>query len=146
VHRTLFLVRCTFDFLNGEAMRDVFPVTILERISFMRRITTAAAILLASATLANAANLTAGQARSLALRDQSVVVYYTATDKGFEVVTTVATDAGSPVRFTHVLADGGVATLEVGGDAGTPAAKLVIAREGDSLKVEATPRQTAELN
>jgi hypothetical protein len=96
-------------------------------------------------SLASADILAAGQARTILLKDQSAVVFYTQTSAGLEVVTTVAGTevATTPVRLLNTLTDGQSVTLEVAGPAGTPADRLILSREGDHLRVERSLQQTA---
>ena len=56
------------------------------------------------------------QAGTFSLRDHTASVYYTARDGNFEVVTTIAPDAGegAPARCTTQLAPGQIATVSVG--------------------------------
>lgn len=105
----------------------------------MRRflgLATVAALLVPS--IASAADVvSAQQARTVALRDGSAVVFFTNSDDKFEVVTTVsATEAAPALRFTHDLASGQSAVIELSGDADTPAARLVLTRDGDKLRVD----------
>ena len=105
----------------------------------MRRflgLATVAALLVPS--IASAADVvSAQQAQTVALRDGSAVVFFTNAEDKFEVVTTVsATEAAPALRFTHDLAAGQSATIELSGDAGTPAARLVLTRDGDKLRVD----------
>lgn len=105
----------------------------------MRRflgLATVAALLVPS--IASAADVVnARQAQTVALRDGSAVVFFTNADDKFEVVTTVsATETAPALRFTHDLASGQSATIELSGDAGAPAARLVLTRDGDKLRVD----------
>jgi hypothetical protein len=102
-------------------------------------------VTLAVPSLASADILAAGQARTILLKDQSAVVFYSQTPAGFEVVTTVAaTEAETAsVRLINTLTDGRSVTVEVAGPAGTFADRLILSREGDHLRVERSPQQTA---
>jgi len=104
----------------------------------MRRFLGLAAIALLVPSIASAADVvSAEQARTVALRDGSAVVFFTNTKDKFEVVTTVATSELAPaLRFTHDLASGQSAVIELSGEAGTPATRLVLTREGDKLRVD----------
>jgi hypothetical protein len=104
----------------------------------MRRFLAATALALLIPTMASAADLvTAEQARTVSLRDGSAVVFFTNASDKFEVVTTVSADDRSPaLRFTHDLAVGQSAVIELAGDAGTPAARLTLTRDGDKLRVD----------
>jgi hypothetical protein len=96
-------------------------------------------------SLASADILAAGEARTILLKDQSAVVFYTQTPNGFEVVTTVAAieAATAPVRLLNMLTEGQSVTVEVAGSAGTSADRLILSRVGDHLRVERSPQQTA---
>jgi hypothetical protein len=98
----------------------------------------ATAIALLVPSIASAADVvSAEQARTVALRDSSAVVFFTNTKDKFEVVTTVAANEQSPaLRFTHDLAAGQSAVIELSGDVDTPAARLVLTRDGDKLRVD----------
>jgi hypothetical protein len=98
----------------------------------------ATAIALLVPSIASAADVvSAEQARTVALRDGSAVVFFTNTNNKFEVVTTVAASETSPaLRFTHDLAAGQSAVIELSGDVDTPAARLVLTRDGDKLRVD----------
>jgi hypothetical protein len=102
-------------------------------------------VVLSAPSLASADILAAGQARTVLLKDQSAVAFYTQTPDGLEVVTTVAaTEAETaPVRLINTLTDGQSVTVEVTGPAGTSADRLILSREGDHLRVERSLRQTA---
>jgi hypothetical protein len=114
----------------------------------MRRflgLATATAIALLVPSIASAADVvSAEQARTVALRDGSAVVFFTNANDKFEVVTTVAASEESPaLRFTHDLAAGQSAVIELSGDVGTPAARLVLTREGDKLRVDTGSKTAA---
>ena len=105
----------------------------------MRRflgLVTAIALLVPS--IASAADVvSAEQARTVALRDGSAVVFFTNANDKFEVVTTVASNEEAPaLRFTHDLTAGQSAVIELSGDVGTTAARLVLTRDGDKLRVD----------
>jgi len=102
-------------------------------------------VVLSIPSLASADILAAGQARTVLLKDQSAVVFYTQTPDGLEVVTTVAaTEAETaPVRLINTLTDGQSVTVEVAGPAGTFADRLILSRKGDHLRVERSTQQTA---
>ena len=102
-------------------------------------------VVLSAPSLASADILAAGQARTVLLKDQSAVVFYTQTPDGLEIVTTVAaTEAETvPVRLINTLTDGQSVMVEVAGPAGTFADRLILSREGDHLRVERSSQQTA---
>ena len=107
-------------------------------LSMRRFLGLATAIALLVPSIASAADVvSAEQARTVALRDGSAVVFFTNTNEKFEVVTTVASSEEAPaLRFTHDLAAGQSAVIELSGDVGTPAARLVLTRDGDKLRVD----------
>lgn len=111
----------------------------------MRRILAAAALALLVPAAASAADVvSADQARTVSLRDGSAVVYFTNASDKFEVVTTVAADERSPaLRFTHDLAAGQSAVIELAGEEGAPAARLVLTRDGDKLRVDSATKTAA---
>jgi hypothetical protein len=102
-------------------------------------------VVLSAPSLASADILAAGQARTVLLKDQSAVVFYTQTPDGLEVVTTVAATESetAPVRLLNTLMEGQSITVEVAGSAGTPVDRLILSRVGDHLRVERSPQQTA---
>jgi len=75
-----------------------------------------AALGLALPTAASADELAPLEGGTFSLRDHTASVYYTHTNGAFEVVTTIAPDAGpgAPARFTTQLAPDQVATVSVG--------------------------------
>jgi hypothetical protein len=104
----------------------------------MRRFLGLAAIAFLVPSIASAADvMSAEQARTVALRDGSAVVLFTNSAGKFEVVTTVAASEQAPaLRFTHDLDVGQSAVIELSGDVDTPAARLVLTRDGDKLRVD----------
>ena len=81
-----------------------------------------------------AGELTAMTGGSVDLGGFHGIVYYTSEEDGYRVVATFANDeAGSPMRFSTVLAEDQSATISVPGKAGEEARSLRISRSGDKL-------------
>jgi len=79
---------------------------------------------------------------TFSLHEHTASVYYTNTDRAFEVVTTIAPDAGpsAPARFTTQLAPDQVATVSVGAfGTGEDPVVLRLERDGDRLLAEIVP-------
>jgi len=89
-----------------------------------------------AATAAGAAELMPGSGHSLGLGSYTGVVYYTVEPGGYHVVATVAAgEAGMPVRFLAVLAEGQTVAISAPGKVGEAAAVVEIARIGNRLLV-----------
>ena len=100
-----------------------------------------------TATAPAARGLAPLEARVVALRAGSAVVYYTHDEGGADVarvVTTVGTDAegaAPPARFVSYLAAGEKAEVSVAGPAGTAPAALELAYDGVHLAVRPAAAQ-----
>lgn len=91
---------------------------------------------------AGAEELAPLEGATFSLHQHTASVYCTNADRGFEVVVTIAPDAGqgAPARFTTRLAPNQVATVSVGAfGTGEPPAVLRLEREGDVLHAEILP-------
>jgi hypothetical protein len=62
---------------------------------------------------AQAAEIAPMDAHSVRLGDVTGVAYYMITDDGYELVATVASEQGTPIRFVATLQDGQKTTLTV---------------------------------
>ena len=83
----------------------------------MYRYTALLAFFCLAAGSASADELTAAQGGSVEIGDFYGIVYYTETDDGYQVVTTVAADKeGLPVRFVATLQEGQRLLVSVPGD------------------------------
>jgi hypothetical protein len=98
-----------------------------------------ASAVLAAALLtgvAQAGELRPMQASSIALGEVKGVAYYVVTDKGFQVVTTIATgEEATPVRFEATLRAGQRVVLSVPRGVGEEPMAVEIARFGDTVVV-----------
>lgn len=103
----------------------------------IRRITLAAAIALASTTLAHAETLKPIQGHEFDLGDVSGVVYYTAEPDGLHVVATLAQrdDNPVPVRMEAVLAPGQSMVISTPREVGSLPETVVISRDADAVQV-----------
>jgi hypothetical protein len=102
----------------------------------MNRILTGLFAAATSMGVAQADELRPMQAKSVALGEITGVAYYTVTEKGYEVVATVADgETGTPMRFVASLVPGQSVTLSVPRSAGQAAIEMEIAREGDVVLV-----------
>src|SRR3954451_21740969 len=99
----------------------------------MRRflgLVTAVALLVPS--IASATDVVSAEhVRTVALRDGSAVVFFTNTNDKFDGVTTVASSEEAPaLHCNHDLSRDHSDVIELSDDVGTPAARLVLPREG----------------
>lgn len=90
---------------------------------------------LAVAGVANAEPISPHQARSVSLGDTSGVAYYTVAEDGFQVIATLATEGGAPVRFLATLTPGQRVVLSVPGALNEPSRDVEIQRTGDLVTV-----------
>lgn len=97
-----------------------------------------AAFLLIASPL-HAGELSATTGESIDLGRFHGVIYYTSTDRGYQVVTTIADGEAAPVRFTATLADSESATISVPGKLGEPGQSLEISRSGDKVTLTKGP-------
>lgn len=98
------------------------------------------ALALPSATSAD--ELAPLEGGTFSLRDHTASVYYINAGGRFEVVATIASDAGqgAPARFTTQLAPNQVATVSIGAfGTGEAPAVLMLERDGDALHAEIVP-------
>ena len=106
---------------------------------------TVLAIACLAATGAAAAELPPQSAESIHLAGFDGVVYYTAEQDGYRVVTTLASGAEQqPIRFVSTLAPGQRVVISVPQAEGQPAVDFEIQRTGDSLFVGETSAATAD--
>ena len=102
----------------------------------MTRTLAAFAAAMLAATGAGAVELMPGNGHSLGLGGYTGVVYYTVEPGGYRVVATVVDgEAGMPVRFMAVLAEGQAVAISVPGKVGEAARVVEIARAGNRLLV-----------
>ncbi len=102
----------------------------------MTRTLAAFAAAMLAATGAVATELPAGTGHSLDLGDFTGVVYYTAEREGYRVVATIAEgEAGMPVRFQGMLAEGQAIAISVPGKPGRAERSIEFARAGGRLLV-----------
>lgn len=97
---------------------------------------------LALPTATSADELAPLEGGTFSLRDHTASVYYTNAGGRFEVVATIASDAGggAPARFTTELAPDQVATVSVGAfGTGEAPAVLMLERDGNVLHAEIVP-------
>lgn len=78
---------------------------------------------------------------SLHLGEMNGVAYYTVEGHGYDVVATLASQGGTPVRFESTLLPGQKIVVSIPGSAGAKAQMVEFAREGDRLLVETSPVQ-----
>lgn len=97
-----------------------------------------AAFLLIASPL-HAGELSAMTGESIDLGRFHGVIYYTSTDGGYQVVTTIADGEAAPVRFSATLADNESATISVPGKLGEPGQSLEISRSGDKVTLTKGP-------
>ena len=107
----------------------------------MTRTLVAFASAMLAATGALAAELTPGSGHSLDLGGFTGVVYFTVEHGGYRVVATIAEEAGMPVRFVSMLADGEAMAISVPREEGQAEDLLEIARAGDRLLVSRRVRK-----
>ncbi|HYZ63602.1 MAG TPA: hypothetical protein VE650_14220 [Acetobacteraceae bacterium] len=112
------------------------------------------ALLIAAPVLAGLAGIGSGSAAELtpltpqfvSIGDRNAVLYYTATQGGYEVVVTFAANApddGTSMRSVVTLMPGQQSTLSLGRAAGTLPATLTLRRTGNTLVVVPPQMQTA---
>jgi hypothetical protein len=101
----------------------------------------------ASIGVAQADELLPMQAKSVALGEMTGIAYYTVTEKGYEIVATVAHgETGMPMRFVASLVPGQSVTLSVPRSAGQAALEMEIARVGDTVLVSEQNTTAAAMN
>ena len=83
-----------------------------------------------------AGELAPGSGRSVQLGGIQGVVYYTADQDGYKVVTTLAAGSeGLPIRFSSTLSPGQRTVISVPRAAGEPTIDFEIVRDGNVLRV-----------
>lgn len=105
----------------------------------------ALALLIPTAALAaDSSPLAAGQGRVIALQERTAVVYFTKVQDNLEVVATVAPEGeAAALRIIQSLGPSQSIALEVPGAFGIPADRLILTRDGDSLRINTSEQQTA---
>ncbi|WP_207481848.1 hypothetical protein [Arenibaculum pallidiluteum] len=73
----------------------------------------------------------------------TAVIYYVPTAESFHVVTTVAADGETAVRFVSDLTDGQSVVVEAAGEPKQPRSGVKLTRTGDMLHIRQIPIETA---
>ena len=121
------------------------PRTSQARMGFLAKpATLGAVVLLATANFfaPRAAELRPMQGTSLRLGELHGVAYYTVEGEGYNVVATLASPGGTPVRFESTLLPGQKIVVSMPGSAGAKAQAIEFWRQDDRLLVETSPVQT----
>ena len=107
-----------------------------ELVRISRLTTFAAFACLAMTGISTAADLTPGSGHSVRIGAMQGILYYTADQEGYKVITTLAAGAdGLPIRFSTTLAAGQRAVISVPQSVGEPPVDFEIVRNGDVLVV-----------
>ena len=101
-----------------------------------------AVLALATSSIAGAAELKPLEGGSFTLGDHAVSIYYTAHDQDYQVVTTIAPEAGvagAPIRFVGLMQPGQSGSVSVGAFDTTNAPEVLeLVHTGDRLSVVQT--------
>ncbi|MEM8948569.1 MAG: hypothetical protein AAGA21_15300 [Pseudomonadota bacterium] len=105
----------------------------------MKTSMTLIALAFAIPSIAGAAELKPMQGGSFTLGDHAVSIYYTADDQHYQVVTTIAPEAGTsgaPIRFVGMMKPGQTEVVSIGSFGSTKAPeRLELVHTGESLSV-----------
>jgi hypothetical protein len=87
---------------------------------------------------AEAAELRPLQGMSLQLGELHGIAYYTVEDAGYSLVTTLADQDGTPVRFANTLLPGQKIVVSIPGHDGSQGQTVEFTRQGQRMLVETT--------
>jgi hypothetical protein len=87
---------------------------------------------------AEAAELRPLQGMSLQLGELHGIAYYTVEDAGYSLVTTLADQDGTPVRFANTLLPGQKIVVSIPGHDGSQGQTVEFTRRGQRMLVETT--------